>query len=105
MSRILFALVLVFCAGLAPAKAAPQSEITVLAAASLSDVLPEICKNYEAATHQTVRFSFAASMTLARQIEASSGADIFISADQQSMDYLQMRGLILAATRRDLLAN
>ncbi len=77
----------------------------MLAAASLSGVLPEIGKNYEAATHQAVQFSFAASMTLARQIEASSGADIFISADQQSMDYLQTRGLIDPRSRRDLLAN
>jgi molybdate transport system substrate-binding protein len=83
---------------------APDS-ITVLAAASLSNVLPEIGKSYEAATHQRVAYSFAASMTLARQIEASAGADIFISADVQSMDYLQKRGLIDARSRRDLLAN
>lgn len=91
----------------APATAAPQSQgpITVLAAASLSDVLPAIGKSYEAANHRPVQFSFAASMTLARQIEASAGADIFISADVQSMDYLQMRGLIDARSRRDLLAN
>src|SRR5690348_13649838 len=92
--------------GLAPVSAPAQTagSITVLAAASLSDVLPAIGKSYEAATHQRVAFSFAASMTLARQIEASAGADIFISADVQSMDYLQMRGLIAARSRRDLLA-
>lgn len=80
-------------------------KITVLAAASLGDVLPEIGRSYEAATHRPVTFSFAASMTLARQIEATSGADLFISADSASMDYLGQRGLIQQGTRRDLLAN
>jgi molybdate transport system substrate-binding protein len=99
----LFAALVVF----APASAWAQAggSITVLAAASLANVLPEIGKSYETTTHQRVAFSFAASMTLARQVEASAGADIFISADTQSMDYLQMRGLIDARSRRDLLAN
>jgi molybdate transport system substrate-binding protein len=44
-------------------------------------------------------------MTLARQIEASSGADVFISADLESMDYLESRGLILSSKRKNLLQN
>ncbi len=87
------------------ANAQPQDRITVLAAASLSNVLPEIGKSYEAAKHVNVVFSFAASMTLARQIEATSGADMFVSADVDSMNYLESRGLIANPTRRDLLAN
>ena len=78
---------------------------TVLAAASLANVLPEIGRSFEAAAHQQVRFSFAASMTLARQIEASAGADIFISADSEAMNDLQMRGLIITQSRRNLLGN
>lgn len=87
------------------ASAQTPDQITVLAAASLSNVLPDIGQSYESATHQKVVFSFAASMTLARQIEASAGADIFVSADIPSMNYLDMRGLIIRASRRDLLAN
>jgi molybdate transport system substrate-binding protein len=87
------------------ASAQTAVSITVLAAASLANVLPEIGKNYESATHQRVAFSFAASMTLARQVEASAGADIFVSADAQSMGYLQMHGLIDPRSRRNLLAN
>lgn len=79
--------------------------IIVLAAASLANVLPEVGRSFEAATHQPVRFSFAASMTLARQIEASAGADIFISADSEAMDHLQMRGLVIPQSRRNLLGN
>jgi molybdate transport system substrate-binding protein len=52
-----------------------------------------------------VRFSFAASSTLARQLENGSPADIFFSADLQWMDYLQARALIQPATRHDMLGN
>jgi molybdate transport system substrate-binding protein len=52
-----------------------------------------------------VVFSFAASMMLARQIELSAGADIFVSADAESMDYLEQRGRIAKPTRQDLLGN
>jgi molybdate transport system substrate-binding protein len=52
-----------------------------------------------------VVFSFAASMTLARQIELSQGADLFIAADTESMDYLEQRNRIAAQSRQDLLGN
>jgi molybdate transport system substrate-binding protein len=79
--------------------------ITVLAAASLSNVLQEVGMRYQAATGKKVVFSFAGSMILAKQIEASAGADIFISADTQSMDYLDAKNLIAKPTRVNLLAN
>src|SRR5437588_10278568 len=107
MSRFFRAALAAVFAMLTPgaALAKTQDQITVLAAASLTNVLPEVGTSYEAANHVHVVFSFAASMTLARQIEASSGADMFISADKDSMNYLAMRGLIDQATRRDLLTN
>src|SRR6185437_4437385 len=86
----------------APAQAA---DITVFAAASLTNVLQDIGKSYEAKTHNHVVFSFAASSALAKQIEASSGADIFMSADTDWMDYLDSRGLIDHPTRKNLLGN
>jgi molybdate transport system substrate-binding protein len=82
-----------------------RDSVTVLAAASLTNVMQDIGKNYEAATGQRVVFSFAGSMILAKQIEASAGADVFISADTDSMDYLQRKNLIAAATRADLFGN
>ena len=82
-----------------------QNGITVLAAASLTNVLQEIGRRYESQSGNKVAFSFAASMLLAKQIEASSGADMFISADLESMDYLDGKGLISKPTRINLLAN
>src|SRR5258708_18589244 len=79
--------------------------VTVLAAASLTNVLQEVGKRYESESGKTVAFSFAASMILAKQIEASAGADLFISADSESMDYLESKNLIAKATRTNLLRN
>ncbi|MBC7767497.1 MAG: molybdate ABC transporter substrate-binding protein [Phycisphaerales bacterium] len=92
---------------LLPAQAPAQSpdRALVFAAASLTDTLEEIGALYGRESGKSVRFSFAASMTLARQIELSTGADIFISADTESMDYLDQRGRIVKATRGDLLGN
>ena len=96
--RVTFAAALL---ALLPARA----DVTVFAAASLSDVLKEIGDAYKQDMGNAVVFSFAASSALARQIEASSGADIFISADTDWMDYLDSRGLIAHDSRVDLLGN
>ena len=84
---------------------AADRSLTVFAAASLTDVLQEIGAAYTAASAEPVRFSFAGSGTLARQIEAGAPADVFVSADQQWMDYLQQRQLVDPATRRDVAGN
>lgn len=102
MRKFVLAILAIVLAGLAPAHAA---DITVFAASSLSDVLQDIGKSYQQKTGHTVVFSFAASSALARQIEASPGADVFISADTDWMDYLDTKGLVQHATRSNLLGN
>jgi molybdate transport system substrate-binding protein len=96
-------------AGLSMQPAAAQErqrpELLVFAAASLTDVLGELSKAYERQRGVAVRLSFAASSVLARQIEAGGQADVFISADQEWMDYLQARGLVEKASRRNLAGN
>jgi len=79
--------------------------ITVFAAASLTNVLQDLGDAFTSETSIPVRFSFAASSTLARQIENGSPADVFFSADLDWMDYLQARALIQPATRQDMLGN
>lgn len=103
MARFRFALALL-CAALfaTPVLAA---DITVFAAASLTDALNEIGKSYEARTGNHVVFSFAASSVLARQIESSAGADMFLSADLDWMDYLDKKNLLKPGTRKTLLGN
>lgn len=71
----------------------PAERPTVLAAASLHRVVPEILAGLDA------RLSFAASSTLARQIEHGLVADVFLSADRDWVRYLQERGIGVEARR------
>jgi molybdate transport system substrate-binding protein len=80
-------------------------EVTVFAAASLSDALRELAAAHEKATGDTVRLNLGASSILARQIEEGAPADLFFSADEAKMDDLARAGLIDPATRRSLLSN
>jgi molybdate transport system substrate-binding protein len=81
------------------------AEITVFAAASLTDSLKEIAAVYEKQSGDKIIFNFAASSTLARQIEEGAPADIFFSADEAKMDGLQKKNLIDPATRKSRLGN
>ena len=58
-----------------------KASITVFAAASLTNVLQELGDGFTKDASIPVRFSFAASSALARQIENGSRADMFFSAD------------------------
>jgi molybdate transport system substrate-binding protein len=84
---------------------APRQELLVFAAASLTNVLDEIGSSYAQQTGQPVKFSYAASSALARQLEAGARADVFFSADLEWMDYVQSRNLIDRSTRRNVLGN
>lgn len=81
------------------------AEVTVFAAASLTDSLKEVAAAYEKESDDKIVFNFAASSTLARQIEAGGPADIFFSADEAQMDRLEKKGLIDPATRKSRLSN
>ena len=107
MIRSVVAVVLAALVSLLPLSALAQGNdrIMVFAAASLTDALQEIGTAYGRERGKRVVFSFAASMTLARQIELSAGADLFIAADSESMDYLEQRNRIARPSRQDLLGN
>ena len=92
-------------AGAIAASQVSAAEINVFAAASLTDALQELGKTFESQTGDKVVFNFAASSLLARQISEHAPADMFISADEAKMDYLQKAGLIATETRKDLLSN
>ena len=80
-------------------------EVTVFAAASLTDSLKEIAATYEKQSNDKIVFNFGASSTLARQIEEGAPADLFFSADEAKMDGLERKGLILKETRKSRLSN
>jgi molybdate transport system substrate-binding protein len=89
----------------AAATARAQDRLTIFAAASLTDAMRALSQQWQAAGHPAPRLSFAATSALARQIEQGAPADLFLSADEPWMDYLQQRNLIANATRISPLAN
>lgn len=84
---------------------AGASDLTVYAAASLTEVMQTIATDWEQATGTHIKLSFAASSALAKQIEAGAQAGVFMSADARWMDYLDTRGYLVANSRVDLLGN
>jgi molybdate transport system substrate-binding protein len=101
--RLLRALAVALC--LAGPAAAYAQAVTVFAAASLQNALEEVGALYHARHGQAIRYSFASSSALARQIEQGAPAAVFLSADEPWMNYLQQRRLIVPDTRRSLLGN
>lgn len=80
-------------------------KVTVFAAASLTNALDDIAAQYKKEKQGYIVASYASSSTLARQIEQGAPADIFISADQQWMNYVSDKQLIAENTRHTLLGN
>lgn len=105
LQRLLAFLLGAVVSGSLSAADAPAEPVTVFAAASLTNALGELGQAFTATGGAPVRLSFAASSTLARQIESGAGAELFISADEEWMDYLERRALIRASSRHDLLGN
>ncbi len=79
--------------------AGAQTWQTVFAAASMTDSLRQVDRLWVAKGKPSLRFNFAASSTLARQMEQGAEPDVFISADEAWMDWAAARSLIVPATR------
>ena len=85
---------------------ASAQQLTVSAAASLTDAFKEIGPRFEAGKPgATVRFNFAASGVLLQQIVQGAPVDVFASADQETMNRGAEQRLIAADTRRDFASN
>jgi len=91
--------------GCRPPEAKAPPHLTVLVAASMSDVLETLARDYQAQTGVQVDVSAAASGVLRKQIEGGAACDVFISADKVDMDKLAERQLVRADTRREVARN
>jgi len=81
-------------------------ELTVSAAASLTDAFNEIGRAFEAQNPDTdVRFNFGASDALVQQLAAGAPVDVLATADQDSMDKAAAQKLIEPATRTNFARN
>ena len=116
---LLLVLLLTFCllAGCGQKEAAPETvELTVFAAASMTETLNEIAELYkQAAPNVTLVFNFDSSGTLKKQIQEGACCDVFISAAPKQMNQLDISrdaeanpdrlDFVLPGTRIDLLEN
>ena len=94
-------LILCLCLSFSAVPAAAERPVTVFAAASLSTVLTDIINAWGGAAS----VSYGGSGLLARQVALAAPADLVLLANPIWMDWLEHKGAILPATRRDLLAN
>ena len=83
-----------------------QKVLHVSAAASLTNVMQDIAKEYEQ-QHPDVKveFNFGSSGALQQAIENGGKSDLFVSAAQKQMNALEKAGLLADGTRQDLLIN
>lgn len=96
-----FAALLAGCGG--PSRG--DQEVVVFAAASLRDVLRDLSESFRQESGIRAVFNFAGSNVLAQQIEAAPAADVYLSANEQWMDYLREAGRIERDTRRNFASN
>ena len=100
VARCAFALVVAACV------AAHAADLTVSAAASLSNAFRELGPVFEAQNPGTkVVFNFAASDALLAQIAKGAPADVFAAADQESMDRADAQKLLASGSRRNFVSN
>ena len=83
-----------------------SAELTVSAAASLTDAFTEIGREFERvkAPHRVI-FNFASSGALLQQISRGAPVDVFAAADQETMDRAEQQNLIVRASRADFARN
>lgn len=92
-------------ATLVPLRVTAAEPIRVFAAASLKSALDEIAAAYQSQTGERISLTYAATSLLARQIAQGAPCDLFLSADQEWMDYLAERNKLAADARVDLVGN
>ncbi|WP_028610763.1 molybdate ABC transporter substrate-binding protein [Paenibacillus harenae] len=89
-----------------PETASDTVELTISAAASLTDALGEIRNRYESKNKSVkLYFNFGASGALQQQIEQGAPADLFLSAAPKNMKALVDKELIDADKQKTLLTN
>ena len=67
-------------------------EITVAAAANLTDAFAEVAKQFTAKTGVRIVYSFGSTADLTKQIQNGGPFDVFASADIEHIDELNQKG-------------
>ncbi|MDF7800560.1 molybdate ABC transporter substrate-binding protein [Pontiellaceae bacterium B1224] len=91
--------------GLTASYAEDGNTLRIFAAAGTTPAMKEIAQQYTRKTGTAIVFNFANSGILARQINAGAEFDLFFSANEKWMDYVEEKALIEPSTRITLLEN
>ncbi|WP_233380227.1 molybdate ABC transporter substrate-binding protein [Maribellus sp. CM-23] len=86
-------------------KTKEKRELVVFCASSLTDVVSDICAEFEKETGREVKLNLASSGTLARQIDHGAAPSLFISANKKWLDYLDDLGKTIPGTSKKVAAN
>lgn len=84
---------------------ADEEALIIFSAGSTTNAVTDICRLFNETTGIRALPSFASSSTLARQIAGGAPAQVYLSANQKWMDYLEKENMILPETRINLLSN
>ncbi len=91
---IIVAFCAVLCQRSACAADTPKREITVAAAANLTEVAQALGAEFEAQAKIHTVFSIGSTAQLTTQIENSAPFDVFLAADAEHVDKLEHEGLL-----------
>lgn len=105
MKRIILCFLLIVLSLAQFVQAKESSSIKVFAAASTTNVITDVAKSYEKYSGRKVTTSFAASSTLARQIEQGAPAHLYVSANIKWMDYLIKKQMVHEDSKTILFSN
>lgn len=108
---VLLVIALTACAPVSAPVSAPDAapaatpQLTVFAAASLTEAFETLAAAFGEATGATVVFNFAGSQQLAQQLLSGAPGDVFASANQKQMDVAVEGGNIAAAAVQPFVGN
>lgn len=104
-SAIICGSLLVAC-GQASQSSIKSENLTVSAAASLTDAMENIEELYQQQQPETkITYNFASSGSLQQQIEQGAPVDVFVSAASKQMDELEAKQMLQQDTRKNILEN
>jgi len=99
MTRFVLLLVLASLSGCRSEQPQAKPELTIAAAANLTDVFNQLGPRFEAETGIHPIFSFASTAQLTRQIENGAPFDVFAAADSEHVAELEQKGMLTAGSR------
>jgi len=96
---VLISLVVISCREATRTSQNQSSDLTIAAAANLTDAFADIGSRFTSKTGIKVVFSFGATADLAKQIENGAPFDIFAAADSEHVEQLETKGLLTPGSR------